>query len=795
MKIRIYLILFIFLILQNKIIHANEIEIISDNIEILDNGRKIKSINTKAIIEKEGLKIEGAQSLYDKDNQEVIFKKNVLFFDKIKNVSIETEKAIYNKKKNILNTSGKTKIILENNYKIISKNVFYDRNLEKIYSNYETIINDQEGNVYNIEKKLILDVKNELVSTDNISIIDIDNNIYLFENAKVNLTSKEILGKEIKIDFEDGYFGNKKNDPILKGRSALSNKDETKIYKTVFSTCNTENKSCPGWSIETEEFTHDKINKVFNYKNSWLKVFDKEIFYFPFFSHPDPTVKRKSGFLVPYYGSSNNFGSWINIPYFKTLGKDKDMTFNPRFYADDKFILQSEYRQSYKNSDLISDFSYNNDGKNSNTHLFANLSGKIDQSTKIKFSYQSVSNDNYLKIHDLSKSSALIKDESLLTSQLNFSKKIDDFTHLTADFISYEDLSKTNNDRYQYIFPYFTFTKNIELEDLSNGKYQFKSSGFQKNYDTNKYETLLINDFLFNSKNFINDFGIISNYDFLLKNFNSYTENSSAYKNKEDYEVFGSFLVNTELPMKRVSKTGNDFFKPILSFRYSPNNTKDISNKDLRLSYDNIFSLNRIGTNEIVEGGKSISLGVEYKKQDNNYNNFFEFKIANSLRDKKNSNLPIKSNLNEKRSDIVGKASYIPNKFLSLDYNFSYDNNFKSSHYDSLYLNADLNLFSTSFNFLSEDDLISDNEVLSNFTKINISEEKSIEFNITKNLKNDFTEFYDLIYKYETDCLKISLDYNKKFYRDGSLKPEKNLFFSIKFIPFAEFRQEADIEK
>ena len=795
MKIRIYLILFIFLILQNKIIHANEIEIISDNIEILDNGRKIKSINTKAIIEKEGLKIEGAQSLYDKDNQEVIFKKNVLFFDKIKNVSIETEKAIYNKKKNILNTSGKTKIILENNYKINSKNVFYDRNLEKIYSNYETIINDQEGNVYNIEKKLILDVKNELVSTDNISIIDIDNNIYLFENAKVNLTSKEILGKEIKIDFEDGYFGNKKNDPILKGRSALSNKDETKIYKTVFSTCNTENKSCPGWSIETEEFTHDKINKVFNYKNSWLKVFDKEIFYFPFFSHPDPTVKRKSGFLVPYYGSSNNFGSWINIPYFKTLGKDKDMTFNPRFYADDKFILQSEYRQSYKNSDLISDFSYNNDGKNSNTHLFANLSGKIDQSTKIKFSYQSVSNDNYLKIHDLSKSSALIKDESLLTSQLNFSKKIDDFTHLTADFISYEDLSKTNNDRYQYIFPYFTFTKNIELEDLSNGKYQFKSSGFQKNYDTNKYETLLINDFLFNSKNFINDFGIISNYDFLLKNFNSYTENSSAYKNKEDYEVFGSFLVNTELPMKKVSKTGNDFFKPILSFRYSPNNTKDISNKDLRLSYDNIFSLNRIGTNEIVEGGKSISLGVEYKKQDNNYNNFFEFKIANSLRDKKNSNLPIKSNLNEKRSDIVGKASYIPNKFLSLDYNFSYDNNFKSSHYDSLSLNADLNLFSTSFNFLSEDDLISDNEVLSNFTKINISEEKSIEFNITKNLKNDFTEFYDLIYKYETDCLKISLDYNKKFYRDGSLKPEKNLFFSIKFIPFAEFRQEADIEK
>ena len=794
MKIKFILFLFLKLFFFNSIIHSDEVEIISDNIKILDNGKIIESLQTNAIIKKKGLYIEGDYSVYNKDTEIIKFEKNVLFKDITKNIKVETENAKYNQKLDILETIGVTNIKIENKYEIISSKMFYNRGLQQIYSNKETTIKDINGNIYNLENSFQFDLNNEIIITEKTNIIDTDNNIYIFENARINLVSKEILGKELKIDFVDNYFGIPNNDPILKGRSAISNNEQTKIYKTVFSTCNTTNKSCPGWEIETEEFTHDKVNKVFNYKNSWLKVFDKEIFYFPFFSHPDPTVKRKSGFLVPYYGSSNNFGSWINIPYFKTLGKDKDMTFNPRFYADDKFILQSEYRQSYKNSNLISDFSYNNDGKNSNTHLFANLSGKIDQSTNLNFSYQSVSNDNYLKIHDLSKSSALIKDESLLTSQLNFSKKIDNFTHLTADFISYEDLSKANNDRFQYIFPYFTFTKNFELEDLPIGKYQFKSSGFQKNYDTNKYETLLINDFLFNSKNFINKFGFVSNYDLLLKNFNSYTENSGSYKDKEDYEVFGSFLLNTELPMKRISKTGNDFLKPIVSFRYSPNNTKNISNKDLRLSYDNIFSLNRIGTNEIVEGGKSISLGIEYKKQDNKNNNFFEFKIANSLRDKKNSNLPIKSNLSKKRSDIVGKASYIPNKFLSLDYSFSYDKNFKSSNYDALSLNADFNLFSTSFNFLSEDDQISDNEILTNTSAIQISDEKSIKFNITKNLKNDFTEFYDLIYQYETDCLKISVDYNKKFYSDGNLKPEKNLFFSIKFIPFAEFRQSADVD-
>ena len=404
--------------------------------------------------------------------------------------------------------------------------------------------------------------------------------------------------------------------------------------------------------------------------------------------------------------------------------------------------------------------------------------------SKYNFNYQSVTNDNYLKIHNLSKSSPLINDESVLTSKLTYSKTIDKNTNFNTDFIAYEDLSKRNNDRFQYILPNFTFTKNLELDKNYNGNFKFKSSGFQKNYDTNKYESLLINDFLFNSKNFINNFGIKTNYDLLLKNFNSYTENSSSYKNKEDYEVFGSFLVNTTLPMKRVREKGNDFFKPILSFRYSPNNTKNISNKNFRLSYDNMFSLNRIGTNEIVEGGRSVSLGIEYEKRNKNNNKFLSLSLANSLRDKKNDNLPLKSNLNEKRSDIVGKATYIPNKFLTLDYNFSYDNNLNSSNYDFLSFNKYFNLFSTSLKFLSEDDQISDNEILSNTTNIYINDEKSLKFNITKNLKNDFTEFYNLIYQYETDCLNVSFEYNKKFYRDGSLKPEKNLFFSIKIYTF-----------
>ncbi len=795
MKIKIFIFLFFQFILFNSILFSDEVNVVSDNIKILDNGKIIESIQTKAIIKKKGLYIEGDYSVYNKETGIIKFENNVLFNDKKEKIAVETEKAKYNKNLDILETLGVTNIKIENNYEIISSNMFYDKRSQKIYSKSETTIKDINGNIYNLENSFQFDLNNEIITTSKTNIIDTDNNIYIFENAKINLVSKEILGKELKIDFVDSYFGIPNNDPILKGKSAISNDKQTKIYKTVFSTCNTTNKSCPGWEIETEEFTHDKVNKVFNYKNSWLKLFDQEIFYFPFFSHPDPSVDRKSGFLVPYYGSSNNFGSWVNIPYFKTLGKDKDMTFNPRVYADDKFIMQAEYRQTLKKSKLISDFSYNNDGKNSNSHFFANLVGKVDNNSNYIFSYQSVTNDNYLKIHNLSKSSPLINDESVLTSKLTYSKNIDKNTSFSSDFIAYEDLSMRNNDRFQYILPNFTFAKNLELDKNYFGNFQFKSSGYQKNYDTNKYESLLINDFLFQSYDYINKKGLKTNYDFLIKNFNSYTENSTSYKNKEDYEVFGAFLVKTFLPLKRFDEDGSEYLKPIASFRYSPNNTKNISNKDLRLSYDNIFALNRIGTNEIVEGGKSLSLGVEYENRNRLNEKLFSLSLANSISNRANDNLPSKTKLNEERSDVVGKLSFSPNKVLNFDYNFSYDNNLKYSNYDSISASINYEVFSTSFNFLSSGDVIGNDEIISNSSTLKLDDEKSFKFNIAKDLNRDFTEYYDLIYEYETDCLKASIEFSKKFYRDGNLQPEKSLFLTLKFIPFAEFRQGADINQ
>ena len=214
----------------------------------------------------------------------------------------------------------------------------------------------------------------------------------------------------------------------------------------------------------------------------------------------------------------------------------------------------------------------------------------------------------------------------------------------------------------------------------------------------------------------------------------------------------------------------------------------------MRLNYNNIFSLNRIGTNEIVEGGKSVALGLEYEKRNLKDQKVISFNIANSISDKKNNNLPTKSKLNNTRSDFVGNFSYSPNNIIDLNYNFSYDKNFDGSNYDSISTTFSVNNFITTFNFLSEDFKIggSENkEVFSNTMLYKFDEENSLKFNTIKDLKKDFTEYYNLIYSYETDCLIASAEFKKKFYRDGSLVPDKSLLFTIRFIPFAELKPTA----
>ena len=124
------------------------------------------------------------------------------------------------------------------------------------------------------------------------------------------------------------------------------------------------------------------------------------------------------------------------------------------------------------------------------------------------------------------------------------------------------------------------------------------------------------------------------------------------------------------------------------------------------------------------------------------------------------------------------------NEFIEFNYDFSSDNNLGEMNYHKVNSSFKVNNFITTFEFIEENNEIGNESFISNETTYKIDDNKNIKFKTRKNKKTDLTEYYNLLYQYKIDCLVAGIEYNKKYYSDGGLRPEESIFFSITLMPF-----------
>ena len=160
--------------------------------------------------------------------------------------------------------------------------------------------------------------------------------------------------------------------------------------------------------------------------------------------------------------------------------------------------------------------------------------------------------------------------------------------------------------------------------------------------------------------------------------------------------------------------------------------------------------------------------------------------MSQVYRDVANDDLPNKSTLNKKYSDIIGKVKFDLMDNLNFEYNFMMDNNLNKTNYNSIIADISVNNFVTSFEYVEEKDFVGTKSFVSNTTSYLFDENNSIKFTTRRNREIDLTEFYNLIYQSENDCLKAALEYNNTYYSDGDVKPEDELFLSLTITPFSK---------
>ena len=777
-NILIILIIFYQILFLNKAF-GKEIEFDASDIEIRNNQNLTIANNGIAKIKDDGIIIEGTKIMYFKDKALIIVSQGKITKIDI-NLEIKSDKINYeltNRKINFLNN---IKIDDKKNNLIISSDkINYDLSNKKILGEGNNKIVDEFENNYEVSK-FEYSIKDKVIKLDNAKMSDRDKNTFDLEIAYLDLNKKEILAKDISLNFKNPE--NLENEPRLKGRSLTSDDRFTIVKKGTFTSCKKREK-CPPWEMSADEIRHDKTKKIIYYKDASLKIYDKKVFYFPRFFHPDPTVKRQTGFLIPRLQENSTTGLSLKLPYFIAVAENKDITLSPRFFNDNKFLLQSEFRQKNNKSDHIADLSqFISSDKNSKGHLFYNFVKNYESENfddiELGLRLEQVSDDTYLKAYKIE--SPIINSNTNMINSINLNLYNENQT-INTNLNIYEDLSKSDNDRYEYV-PNFSFSK------ILNDNYSFRSSGYYKNYNTNVTEKVLINNFEFNSNSEYFNNGIINNKKFLIKNVNSDARNSEKFKNKDSSNLVPTFQTNYTYPLQKQTDEFNYTLTPRLTLNLSTPHTKDVHQDNAQINYDNIYDINRLGLDEINEGGISLTYGYEYAKIDkSNFNQKIKFGFANNLRYEENKDLPANTNIGDKVSDFVGLFEYNPNENIKLDYNFSLKNNLVDQNYELFGFEYYLKNLTTKFEYLNENNTTSKTSYLKNETRYAFNDKNSLIFETRENKEKNFTEYYNLIYQFQNDCLTAAIEYNKEYYSDQDLKPSENLFFKLSILPFGGF--------
>ena len=788
----------IFFILFQFSVNAENLFIESKKIT-LDKKSEVSIFEENVVVTtKENDEIKSDYAEYNKKLGILIVKDNVKAKDINGNI-ILTNYAEYNESNKLLITRGDTKIITSEKYIINGKNISVNGKNKIIKSKDNAIITDLDKNEIFLNNFEYQKSNHIFKSIGYINFKDKNDNEYKLSQIYIDTKKKEIIGTDSKLYLNEKNFKVQENNkPRIFSNTVNLNKEKLSFEKSIFTTCDyRKDDKCPPWSIQSKKMINDRVKKTIYYDHAVVKLYDIPIFYLPKLAHPDPSVKRRSGFLVPTFTNSKNLNTGIKIPYFWAINDDKNFTLNSSLYSTDPPLLVGEYHQAFANAELITNFGYTKGYKKTSSkkkmgdksHFFSKFTKKFttDKSeNNINISLQQVADNKYLKLYKID-STLIDYQKDRLQSEINFtSENENSFFEFNSSVI--ETLKDNYNDKYEYIFPDISYDKNL-LNDLKFGNLNLKSNYLSHNYNTNITENFFINDFNWNSKNLINKSGFknkflanIRNINYEVKNFE--LMNQDIYKKDTKSELYSALGFMSELNLEKFNGNSEQYLKPKFFLRYAPGNMrKEIDGN--KLDSMSAFSMDRLTENKNFETGLTSTIGFDYTRKKKNSN--FDFSVAQIINERENKDLHDRTSMDEKLSDLVGSASYSLNDNMTFNYNFNIDQNYSELNYSDIGFDLNKGKINFNFNYLQENKHvahINDKEYFK--TKINYlkSDMSQFSFSNKRNLITDSSEFYNLSYEYFNDCLRAGIVYRREFYQDSELEPENSLMFKITLTPF-----------
>jgi LPS-assembly protein len=585
--------------------------------------------------------------------------------------------------------------ILEKNVLLEADSISYDEEMREVSASGNVEISAGDSTLL-AEHVIYKRALNLVSAAGNVVLMSPDGNVTFSDAMELTGDLKSGTIEAVQILFADGSR-------LAANGGRLGRDGRTEVRKAVYSPCpicSTSNLKNPLWQIKAISVVHDKSLKRIFYKDAVLEAFGIPVMYMPFFTHPDPSVTRKTGFLAPSLISNSLIGLTYKQPFFFNISPYQDATIAPIYTAKEGVVLTGEYRRALERGAFEVSGSATRSGKivavlpeiergaeKTRGHLFAKGNYSVDSDWLAGVDISLASDRTYLGNYGFTKRyepadiATRYRGPSHLTSQI-FLERAVGRNYFNIEAIAFQSLNtSTNLDTVPYLLPVGTFS--YRGDPSERGDYWLVDGSLRvlgRETGTESQRLVLKGGWRFP---YTSRVGAKYSFNLGLRADGYHVSNFlDAQKPGGTLDGFEGRLLpemylDWRLPFVRPLGTSLLIVEPIgqLVWRPSYENTTKIPNEDsLAFEFDdlNLFSVDRFPGLDRYEGGARFNYGLRSE-----VNSIFlpdaEILVGQVLRAKVDKTYSDGTGLNQRLSDIVGRFTIAPSRFISLLHRFRLD--------------------------------------------------------------------------------------------------------------------------
>jgi LPS-assembly protein len=223
---------------------------------------------------------------------------------------------------------------------------------QPLYLQGDELIYDSKGDKVTARGNVEIYYNNYILTADEVTYDQTANTL----TAQGNVTIKEPSGHVVRAerytlsdDFREGFAQSLSviavDDTRIAARRAIRRDGNiTEFESGKFSPCKSDPGKAPLWCISAARIVHDQQQATITYQDAQLEFFGVPVLYVPYFQHADPSVKRKTGFLLPEFSTSSTLGFTAEVPYYIALAPNYDITFHPMYSTRQGVLWQLDWR-------------------------------------------------------------------------------------------------------------------------------------------------------------------------------------------------------------------------------------------------------------------------------------------------------------------------------------------------------------------------------------------------------------------------------------------------------------------